>query len=63
MASAGFYWKSSDNTEVPFALADLKGLYAAMLAQGWAAFQKLQTFKAQVSTATTVIAVQAVVWS
>ncbi|TDV39515.1 uncharacterized protein DUF4376 [Paraburkholderia caballeronis] len=60
---AGFYWKSEDNTEVPFALADLKGLYAAMLAQGWAAFQQLQTLKSQVNAATSVSAVQTVVWS
>lgn len=59
---SGYYWKSEDNAEVPFALADLKGLYAAMLAQGWAAFQQLQVLKAQVSEATTVETVQAVVW-
>jgi hypothetical protein len=60
---SGFYWVSADNTQVSFAYADLQGLAAAMLAQGWAVFQKLQTLKAQVNAATTVSAVQAVVWS
>ncbi len=58
----GFYWLSSDNTQVPFTLADLKGLYGAMLAQGWSAFQHLQTQKAAVRTAATVAAVVAVTW-
>ncbi|KER71771.1 hypothetical protein HR51_16105 [Burkholderia cepacia] len=58
----GFYWVSSDNTQVPFTLADLQGLYQAMLAQGWTAFQHRQTLKAQIGAATTVAAVQAVVW-
>jgi hypothetical protein len=59
----GFYWKASDNTHVPFVLADLQGLYDVMLAQGWAAFQKLQTLKTSIAAATTVDAVQAVVWA
>ncbi len=59
---AGFYWVASDNTQVAFTLADLQGLAQALLAQGWAAFQKLQTLKAQVAAATTVAAVEAVVW-
>ncbi|CAJ0737800.1 hypothetical protein R77592_04437 [Ralstonia mannitolilytica] len=58
----GFYWVASDNTQVPFTLADLKGLYAAILAQGWAAFQRLQTQKAAVRAATSKSAVQAVTW-
>ncbi|MBN3848611.1 DUF4376 domain-containing protein [Paraburkholderia sp. Ac-20342] len=59
---SGFYWVSSDNTQVPFALADLKGLYAVMLAQGNVAFQKLQALKVSVRAATTVAAAQAVSW-
>jgi hypothetical protein len=59
---SGFYWVAADNTQVSFAYADLQGLAAAMLAQGWAAFQQLQTLKAHVNAATTVSAVQAVVW-
>lgn len=59
----GFYWVSSDNTQVPFVLADLKGLYGAMLAQGNAAFQKLQTLKSQIRAAGSPSDVAAAVWS
>jgi hypothetical protein len=59
---SGFYWVSADNTEVPFTLADLSGLYAATLAQGWLAFQKKQALKAQINSAATVAAVQAITW-
>ncbi|WP_261531257.1 DUF4376 domain-containing protein [Burkholderia multivorans] len=58
----GFYWKAADNTLVPFTLADLEGLYGAIIAQGWAAFQKRTTLKTQITAATTVAAVQAVNW-
>jgi hypothetical protein len=34
-----FFWVSFDNTRVPFKIDDLKGLAAAMFAQGWKAFQ------------------------
>lgn len=57
-----FYWVAADNTRVPFTLVDLQGLYQAMLAQGWAAFQKRQELKADIAAATTVAAVQAIVW-
>lgn len=59
---AAFYWVAADNTHVPFTLTDLEGLYQAMLAQGWAAFQHKQTLKAQINAATTVAAVQAISW-
>ncbi|MFM0058705.1 DUF4376 domain-containing protein [Paraburkholderia phytofirmans] len=59
----GFYWVAGDNTQVPFTLADLKGLYAVMLQQGNTAFQTLQTLKAQVRSATTIGAVQSIKWS
>lgn len=59
---AGFYWVASDNTRVPFTLADMKALAAAMGNQGWSAFQRLQDRKAAVLAATTVAQVQAVVW-
>ncbi len=62
VAPSGFYWVAADNTQVPFAFVDLQGLASVMLAQGWAAFQKLQTLKAQILAATTVAAVQAVAW-
>ncbi|WP_186151050.1 DUF4376 domain-containing protein [Burkholderia gladioli] len=58
----GFYWVAADNTRVTMALVDLQGLYQAMLAQGWAAFQKRQELKANIAAATTVEAVQAVSW-
>ncbi|MDM8356681.1 DUF4376 domain-containing protein [Pandoraea communis] len=60
----GFYWKAEDNSLVPFTLSDLKGLYEAMLAQGWAAFQKRTSLKANIraATTTTVQAVQAITW-
>jgi hypothetical protein len=58
----GFYWVSADNTQVPFTLADLQGLAKAMGDQGWTAFQNLQNRKASINAATTVAAVQAVVW-
>ena len=59
----GFYWVAADNTQVPFAYADLQGLAAAMLAQGWTAFQHLQTLKATLNATTTIAAAQAVTWS
>lgn len=59
---AGFYWVSSDNTQVPFTSADLAGLIKAATANGWALFQHLQTQKAAVLAATTVAAVEAIVW-
>jgi len=58
----GFYWVSADNAQVPFTLADLSGLYEAMLAQGWEAFQKKQSLKAKIQAAGTVDEVQAISW-
>jgi len=58
----GFYWVDAFNNLVPMTLSQLQGLAAAMMAQGWTAFQHLQTLKAQVAAATTVAAVQAIVW-
>lgn len=59
---SGFYWVAADNTQVPFTFADLQALAAAFLAQGWASFQKLQNLKVEVMAATSVSAVQAIVW-
>lgn len=59
---SGFYWVAADNTQVPFAYADMQGLAAAFGAQGAAAFQHLQTLKAEVMAATTTSAVQAITW-
>jgi hypothetical protein len=59
---AGFYWVDAANTHIPMTLAQVQGLAQAMMAQGWAAFQQLQTRKASVNAATTIDVVQAVVW-
>ncbi|MDN7763808.1 DUF4376 domain-containing protein [Burkholderia cepacia] len=58
----GFFWVAADNTHVPFTLADLEGLYQAMLARGWAAFLHKQALKDQINAATTIEAVQAITW-
>ena len=58
----GFYWVAADNTQVPFTYTDLQGLANTIGTQGVTAFQHLQTQKASVNSATTVAAVQAVVW-
>jgi hypothetical protein len=59
----GFYWVAADNTQVPFTYADMQALAAVFGTQGAAAFQVLQTLKAQVNAANqTVAGVQAVVW-
>lgn len=59
---SGFYWVDASNNQVAMTFAQLQGLAAAMMAQGWTAFTRLQTLKAQVKSATTVSAVQAVLW-
>lgn len=58
----GFFWKSEDNTQVEFTLADLGGLYLAMQEQGNAAFRQRETLKAAINAATTVAAVEAILW-
>jgi hypothetical protein len=57
-----FTWRAEDNTEVPFTLADLAGLYQEMLSQGDAAFRKRTALKAQIAAASTVMTVQAITW-
>jgi hypothetical protein len=59
---SGFGWLDAGNNLVAMTLAQLQGLAAAMMTQGWAAFQHLQTLKAEVRAATTVSQVQAIVW-
>lgn len=58
----GFYWLDANNAQVPMTFAQLQGLASAMLVQGQTAFARLQTRKASVNGASTVAAVQAVVW-
>lgn len=59
---SGFYWLDANNVKVAMTFAQLQGLAAAMLAQGQAAFDRLQTRKASVNAATDVATVQAIVW-
>lgn len=58
----GFFWLDANNQPVPMTFAQLQGLAAAMLAQGQAAFAKLQQLKSAVRAAATIDAVAAVVW-
>lgn len=59
---SGFYWRSATNNNNAFTYTDLVNLAAAMANRGFANFAQLQTLKADVMAATTVSAVQAVVW-
>lgn len=68
---ASFTWRSQDNVNVPFTLADLGGLYIAMLAQGDPAFRKRTSLKDQINAikvksgvteAQAIAAVQAITW-
>jgi hypothetical protein len=57
---AGFYWVDAANDHVAMTLAQVQGLSQAMMAQGWAAFQHLQTRKTSVNAAATIPDVQAI---
>ncbi len=58
----GFYWLDADNNKVTMTLAQLQGLAAAMMAQAWTAFQKLQSLKTAARAATTAQALAAIAW-
>lgn len=58
----GFYWRSATNQNNTFTFADLDNLALALTNRGWAAFQHLQNFKAQVMACTTITCVQGVTW-
>ncbi|VVD90364.1 hypothetical protein PCO31110_01585 [Pandoraea communis] len=58
----GFFWKSADNTLVPFTLDDLKGLYSVMLSQVSEAFAKRATLKSNIAAAKTIAAVEGITW-
>lgn len=60
---SGFYWLDAYNAPVAMTFAQLQGLAMAMLTQGQAAFVKLQGYKTAVRAATTIAAVQAIVWA
>ena len=59
---AGFMWWDSTNTGVPMTLAQLQGLYQAIMQRINANFVKRKELLAIVVAATTVDAAQAVVW-
>ncbi len=58
----GFYWRSATNQNNAFTLADLEGLYTAILARAEEAFQKLQTLKAQIDAAESASDVSTITW-
>jgi hypothetical protein len=60
---AGFAWWDSTGAAVPMTLAQLDGLALATLNAGNATFIKRKTYLATIAAATTVAAVQAVVWA
>lgn len=59
---AGFFFQASNNTRVPFTYADLRGLAAAFINAGFAAYVQLQDLKVAVRSATTPDAARAIVW-
>lgn len=59
---SGFYWRSATNHNNAFTLADLEGLYGAMLSRAEQAYQQLQSLNAEIAASGTVSAVQAIVW-
>jgi len=58
----GFFWVDSLNNQVPMTYTDLQNLLAAGATQFFTAFQRLQTLKGQINSATTVSAVNLVIW-
>jgi hypothetical protein len=58
---AGFAWLDANNVWVPMTYAQLQGLAGVMLAQGFTAFQRLQTRKTATRAALTVEEVDAVI--
>jgi len=59
---AGFYWVDFNNNKVPMTFVQLQGLAQAMMARGWASFQKLTDLKEQIIKATTIDQVNLIVW-
>ena len=58
----GFAWYDVNNAPVTMTFADLQGLAASILGRGQPLFIHKQTQKAAIRAATTVVAVQAIVW-
>ena len=59
---SGFYWRSATNANNPFTYADLVNLASAIGVRAFANFAQKQSLKAQIVKATSVSAVQEVVW-
>jgi len=59
---SNFYWRSTDNTNVPFTLADLQGLADSIFQQGWSAFKHRADLKSQIAAASKVSDVEAISW-
>jgi len=59
----GFAWWDATGTAVPMTLAQIEGLAQATLAEVEAAFVKRKSLLVAIAAATTIAAVQAVVWS
>ena len=59
---ANFSWKASDGTLVPFEIQDITNLHVAAINQYQNAWAKEQSLLAQINAATTVSAVQVIVW-
>ena len=57
---SGFAWMDANNVLVPMALADLQGLYGAVLTRGQVEFTKKVVAKNAINVATTVAEVEAV---
>jgi len=58
----GFYWVDSLNNKVTMTYADLQGLSGTILARGQSNFDKLQSLKAQIKSATTQAELDSIVW-
>ena len=58
---SGFAWIDANNVAVPMALADLQGLYGAILTRGQIEFAKRLVAKNAINVATTIAEVEAVV--
>ena len=57
-------WKCVDNTYIGIPdVASFKNMYAAMVAEGTANFNKSQQLKAALANATTEVAIRSIVWS
>ena len=58
----GFYWLSSDNSEIIMTFAQLQNLSSLMMSQGWSAFQKMKTLKDKIRSSMDVNSVSVIIW-